>query len=230
MKKLFIVLLLLLSFICITAFILNGFRENDFYSDIKRTAKDALPEFLNYIPEGFESQYGFNSRNEFSMADIGNVYEVYTISTDFLSMPGTDLKLFVKPIEQFRVEVIVNNEVRTFVNVSKVNDKYKVVDLGGAELSKEFERILKDARDVNPRRIIFRLFQAECDFLATTSNFENAMTGGKEIESFNFYATLSSRIIFRNNNLISGKIYSFTELEPLIREKYSETVNEGGVK
>jgi hypothetical protein len=56
------------------------------------------------------------------------------------------------------------------------------------------------------------------------------MTGGKEIESFNFYATLSSRMIFNNKNLIPGKIYSFTELEPLIREKYSETVNEGGVK
>lgn len=230
MKKLIVVFLLMFSFICITASVLNVYKANDFYSDIKRTAKEGLPEFLNNIPEGFETQYGFTSRNEFLIADIGNVYEVYTISTDFLNMPGADIKLFVKPLEQYRVEVIVNNEIKTFITVSKINDKYKVVDLGGAELSKEFGRILKDVGDVNPRRIIFRLFQVECDFLATTSSFENAMTGGKEIDSFNFYATHSSQIIFSNKNLIPGKVYSFIELESLIREKYSETVNEGGEK
>jgi|WetSurMetagenome_2_1015567.scaffolds.fasta_scaffold11186_4 hypothetical protein len=209
--------LLIGSYIYIT----GNNNEPDIYREIKESAKNGLQDFVKQIPDGYESAYGFNSKYEAVNSDIGNVYEVYTISPEFLNFPNLDKKSFIKPVEQFRVEVVFNDEVKTFLTVDKVNGNYKVVDLGGTELSKEFRKILSGTNDNNPRRIIFRLYQIQCDILATSPNSEKFRAGGSEIESFNFYSTLSSRRTFSGINEYAKK-YGIEDIMPYISEKYSQ--------
>jgi hypothetical protein len=224
MKKKTISFLFLLLFpILIGSYIYITGNDNkpDIYREIKIAAKDGLQDFIKQIPDGYEASYGFNSKYEAVNSTIGNVYEVYSISPEFLNFPNLDKRTFVKPVGQFRVEVTFNNEVKTFLTITKENGNYKVVDLGGAELSKEFSKIISAVNDNNPRRIIFRLFQLQCDFLATAPNSEYFRAGGNEIESFNFYSTLSSRKTFYRLNKFAKK-YSFEEIMPFISEKYSK--------
>jgi hypothetical protein len=209
--------LLIGSYIYIT----GNNNEPDIYREIKESAKNGLQDFVKQIPDGYESEYGFNSKYEIFNSDIGNVYEVYTISPNFLNFPNLDKKSFIKPLEQFRVEVVFNDEVKTFLTVDKINGNYKVVDLGGAELAKEFRKIISGTNDNNPRRIIFRLYQIQCDFLATSTNSEKFRAGGSEIETFNFYSTLSSRRTFSGINDYAKK-YSIEEIIPYISDKYSQ--------
>jgi hypothetical protein len=198
----------------------------DVYREIKITAKNGLQDFIKQIPDGYEESYGFNSKYEAVNSTVGNVYEIYTISPEFLNFPNLDKKTFVKPVEQFRIEVTFNDEVKTFLTVTKVNGKYKVVDLGGAELSKEFSKTISAVNDNNPRRIILRLYQLQCDFLATAPNSDNFRAGRNEIESFNFYSTQSSRKTFSGINEFTKK-YSFEEIMSFISEKYSEKFDRG---
>ncbi|MFA5405050.1 MAG: hypothetical protein WC358_08960 [Ignavibacteria bacterium] len=231
MKKKIVLFLFLLFFPILIGsyiYITNNNDEPDIYREIKNTAKDGLQDFIKQIPEGYETEYGFSSKYEVINATIGNVYEVYTISPEFLNFPNNDKKSFVRPIGQFRVEVTYNDEVKTYLTVDKVNGNYKVVDLGGAELSKEFSKTVSRVRDNNPRRIIFRLYQLQCDFLATAPNSENIRVGGNEIETFNFYSTFSSRKTFSGINEFARK-YSFGEIMPFISDKYSQKFD-GGVE
>lgn len=201
----------------------------DIYREISKAAADGLQEFVKQIPEGYENAYGFNSKYEINNATVGNVYEIYTISPEFLKNPNIDKHSFAKPVDEFRVEVTYNDEVKTFITVSKINGLYKAVDLGGAELSKEFSKIISGAKDNSPRRIIFRLYQLQCDFLATSALLENIRTGGNEIESFNFYSTYSSRKTFSGISEFE-RIYSFKDINPQISEKYSEKFSGREVK
>jgi hypothetical protein len=227
MKKNIILFLFLFLLPILIGIYISGYNnEPDLYREIKNTAKNGLQDFLKQIPEGYENSYGFNSKYEAENASIGNVYEIYTISPEFLNFPNLDKKSFVVPTNQFRVEVTYNDEVRTFLTVDKVEGIYKAVDLGGAELSKEFDKTLSKVTDNQPRRIIFRLYQLQCDFLATAPVLENFRTGGNEIESFNFYSTLSSRKTFSGVNEFTKK-YLFEELSPYISYKYSQTFNRG---
>jgi hypothetical protein len=229
MKKRIISFLFLLFFPILIGsyiYITNDNGEPEIYREIKNTAKDGLQDFAKQIPEGYETEYGFNSKYEIINSKIGNVYEVYTISPEFLNFPNNDKKSFVRPIEQFRVEVTYSDEVKTFLTVDKVNGNYKVVDLGGAELSKEFNRTISNVNDNNPRRIIFRLYQLQCDFLATAPNSDNIRIGGNEIETFSFYSTFSSRKTFSGINEYTKK-YLFGEIMPFISEKYSQKFDRG---
>jgi len=232
MKKIivsFLSLLFLPILIGSYIYISNSDNQPDFYREIKKAATDGLQEFAKQIPEGYENSYGFSSKYEVENATIGNVYEIYTISPEFLKFPNLDKRTFVKPVTEFRVEITYNNEVKTFLTVSKVNGNYKVVDLGGADLSREFVKIINNSKDNNPRRIIFRLYQLQCDFLATAPYSENLRTGSNEIESFNFYSTFSSRKTFPGINEAVIK-YSFNDIIPHISAKYSESFKEGGIR
>lgn len=204
----------------------GNLNQPDFYNEIKNAAKSSLHNFTKQIPDGYETKYGFNTKDEILNATIGNVYEVYTISPEFLNFPEMDKKLFVKPTEQFRVEVKFNKEVRTFITVEKVKGEYKAVDLGGADLSKELYTVFKSVNDNNPRRIIFRMYQIHCDFAVSSYNIDEMRSGVNEIESFNFYPITSSKITF-GNTVLKKQRWAFDELIPHIIVKYSEKFDGG---
>lgn len=203
----------------------NGnINEPEIYREVRKVAESGMWDFLKQIPVGFETKYGFSSRAEVTNSSIGNIYEVYTITPEFLEFPNIDMKSFVKPEGYFRVEVTCNNEVKTFLTVDKINGNYKVVDIGGDRLARELDNIIKYSNDKSNRRIIFRMYQLKCDFLATSENSQNIRFGGSEIESFNFYSTVSSRNTFSRlkDNI---KKYSFTEISPMIKDKYSVKID-----
>ncbi|MDP4117288.1 MAG: hypothetical protein Q8903_14225 [Bacteroidota bacterium] len=127
-------------------------------------AKENLSKFLNYIPDGYESFYGFNSRDDFKDAQVTAPIQIYTLSLDFLSSDLSKFTDYILPTNDWKIPVVVNGSAKSFLQVTKFNNSFKAVDLGGAVLASEIFDQLKFYNEKNDI-YLFRLYQIASDLL-----------------------------------------------------------------
>ena len=131
---------------------------------ILSAAQGRLPEFLNRIPVGQETAYGFRSRSEFVEATMGEPYQMFTL--DFREIQsGRDYAL--KALNEWRVPVRVRGEYRALLTVTRNADRWGAVDFGAALLARELADC-EQRNDHSPRALhrgILRLFDSSCDLL-----------------------------------------------------------------
>ncbi|MDA1009108.1 MAG: hypothetical protein O3C42_00980 [Bacteroidetes bacterium] len=158
MKKLLIVLL---------ALPLIGFGQQNI---ITKVAKKELNNYLQKIPVGQENMFGFNNREEFSQAEIGDPYEIYTLNTEFFDAKNIiSNKTYIVSTENWRVPIIVNNKYRVLLTISKVNNEWNVVEIGAKGLAEELDMFNKNHHTINELKIL-RVFQLKGDFIVTSEN------------------------------------------------------------
>lgn len=148
----------------------------DLVKSLKMEAENALPAYLDAIPRNEEINYGFNSRSEFLQAQIGEPYQVYTISTQNIKNHNKDGKELLKTTGEYRYPVIVNGEYRALLTLAKTKDGWKAVDFGAARLAEELENhevesIGSRARKTDGQasksiKILLRLYEKNCDFIS----------------------------------------------------------------
>lgn len=186
--------------------------------EIIKAAKDNLNRFLSMIPPGYENLYGFESREDFLNAGIETPYEVYSLSTEFLKNDNSDLKDFLYQVNEWRVPVLVGGKMCCLLTVVKENDRYKCVDLGGAELANELNGYEQYFNSEVQRRSILRLYQINCDFLVLFQKNVSISTG-------DYYALNSSKTSLEKYLVLREGAYKFDELSSIIKMKYSEKFN-----
>ena len=133
-------------------------------SIISSAAKAELLDYLNKIPEVQETMFGFNDRAEFLAAEIGNPYEMITLKKDFLK----DEKLvsnkdYLISTNNWRVPIVVANEARALLTVSKIDNQWKVVKIGAKGLANELQMFNRD-NTFSGELKMFRVFQLQSDF------------------------------------------------------------------
>ena len=107
---------------------LVGFSQNE---RINQVAKQDLVSYLNFIPEGFEKQHGFNNRAEFAKATIGSQYEIMALAAD-----GR-----LSPTKFFYVVVRVGGEYRALLTVGEVDGKLEIQSVGASPLAGELQAV-----------------------------------------------------------------------------------------
>ena len=131
------------------------------YSIVKQIAKKELPMVLDKIPLGNELRYGFNNRNEFQLAEIGNPINYYSIN---------NLELVKSPT--ITVPVIVNGEYKALASIDYVNDSLHIVDFGANELAKEIQIVQKENTNLSIVGLL-RVYEISSDFVIMSKNNGN---------------------------------------------------------
>ena len=131
-----------------------------------KEAMNDLQLWLQKIPGGNESGYGFTNRDEFSLATLGKPFEVFTLTTDFFKEEIQPGKNYLETTGEWRIPVMVNQENRAVITIFKKENKWEIVELGARVLARElqeFERVPELAKNDGLR--ILRVYQLQSDFL-----------------------------------------------------------------
>ncbi len=134
---------------------------------VANAAQVQVRSFLDRIPVGMESRYGFKDRSEFQRTKIGTVYPMYTIHPDDLRSGELGMKA-VRALGSYRVMLMVDGSARALLTVEKVEGAWKAVDFGATKLAKELDRVHRGLRvneAGNPVVGLVRLYQLKCDLL-----------------------------------------------------------------
>ena len=139
-------------------------------SIISQLANEELHKYLNQIPLGQEQMFGFINREEFSKAEIGAPYEVYTLNSDFFNDEIISInKSYVITTNNWRVPVVVDNQNRALLTISKYNNNWAVVKLGATGLANELEMFEQNNSSSSELKIL-RVFQTTTDFILTNDD------------------------------------------------------------
>jgi hypothetical protein len=128
---------------------------------------DEAETFLGKIPDGYETQYGFKDRSEFSKIEIGVPLKVFTMNPDSIDEKGGASRMYLKDVNEWRVPVTINNEYRALITVVKSGGKFQAVDFGGVVLAKRIGTITGSYSGyVNN---IVRIYSIQSDYILADS-------------------------------------------------------------
>lgn len=157
---------------------------------VLKAARNELMQTLNQIPAGFESQYGFKNREEFNSASLNSILKVY-----FINSKSSDKELQILTSNEYRIPVIINNEYRALLTVSKIDGDWHIVDFGAVALAKEIENYYNIVPSVIENEVIFlRIYGINCDFITSKKADEN-------FDTCKFYPLQSAKYIIQKAGL-----------------------------
>lgn len=186
--------------------------ETAFTDDsVSAIARSSLGGFLDKIPPGRESRYGFFNRAEFARASLGVPMRVYTADADSADALSGNGPMSPKATNEWRVPILVDGESRALLTVAAVAGQITATELGAAGLSRELGEFKK--RYPARRSALLRLHALQCDFVIndrTGSGFDKA----------DYYPLRSARDLFRSNDT-SPRLRKelFTEIRRLNRQR-----------
>src|SRR3989442_72707 len=109
----------------------NIFSQENILQNVLDAAHYGLSDYLNKIPNGEESKYGFNNREEFSLAQCGKPYEIFSLTKEFFSDENlADKRNYLVSTGEWRIAVTMKGENRVILTVAKMNGAWEVVCLG----------------------------------------------------------------------------------------------------
>lgn len=165
--------------------------------EMYRFAFDQLPRILESIPINEEEKYGFKSREEFKIADLGTPYQEYSLDKDI-------------PTGYWRIPVTMNNENRALIRLKKQNDKWVFAGFGAVRLATELNFFEKHIAVTKPSwgRIV-RDFEMSCDYL----QFEPGSMS--KLEGVIHPMESAARIMLQLRDSIDKHGYTITEIKEL---------------
>jgi len=136
-KKLVFLIILSVSLIIIsTGIVMAKSQVND---EVLKAARAGLPQFLESIPAGDEAKYGFQSRSELALADLGTPFRIYALRPEAIENFKYPAELADSLIEmdEWFVPVTVGGERRALLKVAQMEGRWQAVGLSGAGLASE---------------------------------------------------------------------------------------------
>ena len=136
-------------------------------ANVSQAANKVLFSFLNNIPAGSESQFGFHDRNEINAATIGQAYQVVSLKEAFYFAQlssASDYGSFVGLTPEWRVQVMAKGTSHVLLRVVTDSGRFEGVDLGGAGLSHDMEAALPE-RKTGHEYYLFKINELSADFL-----------------------------------------------------------------
>jgi hypothetical protein len=203
----------ILTLLFILCMIVKGSTGQTAYREkMIKEAMNELQAWLQKIPGGSESGYGFTNRDEFSLATLGKPYEVFTLTNDFFNEEIQPGKNYLETTGEWRIPVMINQENRAVITIFKKENKWEIVELGARVLARElqeFERYPELTGNDGLR--LLRVYQLQSDFLFADDLF---LSSG-EITVFPMHSALINIAKLREGTKIK---FGLNELLPYIKE------------
>jgi len=204
---------------CLLLLFLFNFAYAEIPGNVLDAADAGLSLMLNSIPEGYESRYGFENREELAEASLSLPYQMYTIHPDMFLGDAAITDEMIVPVDEWRFPVVCSGRTRALLTVAKVKDKWQAVDIGAAQLASEIDAIERNSsskgnRDI--RKIILRLYQIRSDFVVIADS--------SSVANGTFYPLQSARIgaggSMKQKSAASSQI--FKDLIPALKDRYRD--------
>jgi hypothetical protein len=144
------------------------FSQNMQFEVILKVAEAGYMNYLNKIPIGHETKYGFNSREEFKIVDFGKPYRIISLNPDFFSeyeLSKDNLHDYFFYTDEWCVPLSIENDYRILVNVSKMYGGWQTVGIGSAPLAREIGEMEKQIGTMEQYGMILRIYQLKSDFI-----------------------------------------------------------------
>jgi len=140
------------------------YSQKEANQNISLAVQTSLLQWLEKIPSGEETNYGFQNREEFSQASLGTPIQVFNMGNDLSWQSGK--VNYLEPAGEWRIPVIIDQKNRAVVTVIKQNNDWEIVDFGAAGLAGELNDVKSHLTAEQFSRIkIFRLYQPLSNFL-----------------------------------------------------------------
>ncbi len=164
--------------------------------EVKIFAERNLQSVLEKIPSDDEISFGFNSRDEFQQAKLGEPLEFiwYSETNDNSNTV-------------WRVPIVVNGEYRALLNVQNLGTEYKIADFGASVLAKDIQRTINKNNEKSISGIL-RL-------TAITSDFLIVINGEKE----EYLPLTSAKMFINSRNLKLQKTYGSSDIIELLNKR-----------
>lgn len=105
-------------------------------------AQKQLASFLEKIPNGMESEYGFNSRLEFKNAKLLNPINIILPSNDFYNNELIDTgKVNYFSTKHWNIPISVDDNICCFLQGHFTKNNFKVFTIGGNMIAQKFNTL-----------------------------------------------------------------------------------------
>ena len=169
-------------------------------------AKKELLETLNKIPIGKENLYGFNNRDEFNNASVGQLFKVYNINSK-----GSVESLHLLTYNEYRLPVLVGNEYRALLTIALIDGEWQIVDFGAVNLAKDIGNYVNQ---IHPNKedegIFLRIYGINCDFIASKKKDES-------VDNCKYYPLQSAKNYLNTASIDKKDFYDLTTLFQIIK-------------
>lgn len=183
-------------------------------AEVAAAADSGLIRMLNSIPQGFESRYGFDNRDEFDNAYTGAPYRMCTIPPAKLDIDYRGAAT-IEPLNVWRFPVICSGSVRSLLTVAQMKGEWRAVEIGAAGLASEFAEFEKNLskKEKTRNRVLLRLYQFKSDYIGL-------LDYDREMEAGTFYPLKSASINLDTAKPAGG--VSFRELLDFLQETHEK--------
>ncbi|MBN2343766.1 MAG: hypothetical protein JXX29_10385 [Deltaproteobacteria bacterium] len=134
-------------------------------SHIRAAATSQYMLFLNRIPVGQESEYGFDERAEFERVQVGTPLPMFTVDIDTTGATPT-VSNRIRALDEWRVPLLIDGKRRALLTVAKSGGGWQVVDFGAVNLAESLNVLDQMGSIHTPSsRYLLRVFAMRRDFL-----------------------------------------------------------------
>mgnify|MGYP000933929419 CR=1 FL=1 len=188
----------------------NQVRNDTIYNSINRQFKN----YLQKIQIGTEHYYGFKSRNDFDIVELGNPYQIFYLNDNLFNSNQVDTvinNIFFSDSWEF--PLLLNNEIICFIHVIKdSNNQLFITGLGFNILAKEINELIQTSEACR-----------KTNKLLIVKNLRGVyLIKDKDFGEFDFFPTKSTNQKFHNNYSNS---YSKNKLYGDIKESLNKKEN-----
>lgn len=122
---------------------IDNFKELLKISEIKKVAKNYYKIYLEKIPEGQEEFFGFLTRKEFDLVDIGDPYKIYKLTNEFCLADSIENPNLISETDNWEVPLHINGNIRCLLHIVNINNSYNIIGIGQSIVANEIN-MLKD--------------------------------------------------------------------------------------
>ncbi len=187
-------------------------QNTDMITDsILKLANIGIEKYLNLIKKDNVKNYGFSSLEDLKNIEFGNPIQTFLFNRSFYEDSVLKNDDYITPKEEFRIPLIVNDTIRSFIIIGKLNNQWSIVGIGGNILADNLMRCFQKNKIDNKKEIILlREPLSQSDYLISDYY-------GKTKEP-TYFPVMSSMSCL--NKELPDKRMTKKEILPLIHQKY----------
>jgi hypothetical protein len=158
MKKLILIIAVLFCISPLAAEAVTG------PADVADAAGAGLSSFLGHIPADSRQEYGFTQTDPLDKAYLGDPYNLHMITPDalFSYSEGVPVASILTVTNQWYFPVMIQDKIRCFLIVDRMDDKWEAVSLGYATLARSMNQVRADwPADKGYSPVLIAVFQAK---------------------------------------------------------------------
>ncbi len=127
-------------FICIT--VSTSLFSQEKQNAVLQEAQNKLAYFLEKIPQGMESEYGFNSRWDFNEAKLLNPINIILPSDDFYNSNVLDTVMInYFSSRHWNIPISVDDNICCFLHGHFTENNFNVFTIGGNKIAEQFNTL-----------------------------------------------------------------------------------------